>query len=213
MKLIVRGIFFSACVLAGVLLAGCGTTPTGDFASGPTNSLDTPLTNTSPVADVARFQVGDTVIVSFSGLPNDDPMQTQTHAETIKEDGTIGLPYIGAVVAAGKTPGEIQNEIHDLYVPKYYLNLTVSVSSGDRVYYVSGEIKGDGRVLYVDGSTVTKAIQSAGGLTDFASHKVWLIRAANGQRIQVDYDEALRNPAEDPPVYPNDQINVPRRLW
>ncbi len=191
----------------------CGTPSTGDFGSRSTNSPGTLSTNTSPVPDVARFQVGDTVIVSFSGLPNGDPMQTETHAETIKEDGTIALPYIGSVVAAGKTPGEIQNEIHDLYVPKYYLNLTVSVSSGDRVYYVSGEIKGDGRVLYVDGSTVTKAIQSAGGLTDFASHKVWLIRAATGQRIQVDYDEALRNPADDPPIYPNDQINVPRKLW
>ncbi len=213
MKSIFQGIFFSACLLVGVLLAGCGTASTGDFGGGPANSGDAPSTNTSPVPEVARFQVGDVVIVSFSGLPSTDPLQTQAHPETIKEDGTIDLPYIGSVVAAGKTPGEIQNEIHDLYVPKYYFNLTVNVSSGDRVFYVSGEIKGDGRVLYVDGSTVTKAIQSAGGLTDFASHKVWLIRAATGQRIQVDYDQALRNSADDLPVYPNDQIHVPRKLW
>ncbi len=67
---------------------------------------------------------------------------------------------------------------------------------------------------YTDGTTVTKAIQSAGGLTDFANHgKVWLIRASSGQRIRVDYDEALKTPAKDPPVYPDDQINVDKRIF
>ncbi len=64
------------------------------------------------------------------------------------------------------------------------------------------------------GTTVTKAIQSAGGLTDFANHgKVWLTRATTGQRIRVDYDKALENPAKDPPVYPDDQINVEQRIF
>ena len=108
----------------------------------------------------------------------------------------------------------MQNEIHDDYVPKYYVRLTVTVKSGDRVYYVGGEVKGPAAQLYVGDTTVTKAIQSAGGLTDFANHsKVWLTRASNGQRIQVDYDDALKNPAKDPPVYPDDQINVEKRLF
>jgi protein involved in polysaccharide export with SLBB domain len=203
MKSFVRGLLFSTCVLTGVLLTGC------DSTSGGANSS----TVASPTPEIARFQVGDTVIVAFSGLPSSDPMQTGGHEAPIKEDGTITLPYIGPVLAVGKTVGELQTEIHDLYVPKYYLNLTVSVASSDRLYYVGGEIKGDGKQLYVDGTTVTKAIQSAGGLTDFASHNVWLIRASTGQRIHVDYDAALQNPADDPPVYPNDQINVPKRIW
>ena len=108
----------------------------------------------------------------------------------------------------------MQKEIYDGYVPKYYVRLTVTVKSGDRVYYVGGEVKGPGKQLYIDGTTVTKAIQSAGGLTDFANHgKVWLTHASSGQRIRVDYDKALENPAKDPPVYPDDQINVERRIF
>jgi protein involved in polysaccharide export with SLBB domain len=203
MKLFVQGLFLSTCLLAGGILAGCDTAPANQTHAAPAN-----------IPVMARFQVGDTVIISFSGLPSGDPMESTPHQEPIKDDGTITLPYIDSVMAAGKTAGELQTEIHDLYVPKYYLNLTVTVSPGDRVYYVGGEIKGDGRQLYVDGTTVTKAIQSAGGLTDFANHHgIKLIRAATGQVISVDYDEALQNPAEDPPVYPGDQINVSRKLW
>jgi polysaccharide export outer membrane protein len=86
------------------------------------------------------------------------------------------------------------------------------VSPGDRVYYVTGEVKGPGRQLYAGQMTVTKAITTAGDFTDFANHKkVWLIRA-NGQRIKVNCNEALRDPTKDPQVYPNDLIRVPRRL-
>jgi len=29
----------------------------------------------------------------------------------------------------------------------------------------------------------------------------------------VNYDDALKNPAKDPPVYPDDQINVEKRIF
>ena len=133
------------------------------------------------------------------------------HQEPIKEDGTITMPDIGHVQAAGKTAGELQNEIYNLYVPKLYRHLTVTVIPGDRVYYVTGEVKQPGRQLYVGQMTVTKAITTAGDFTDFANHKVWLIRA-NGQRIKVNCNKALKDSSKDLQVYPNDQIYVPRRL-
>jgi polysaccharide export outer membrane protein len=209
MKLYVRGFFLSICIVAGMLLAGCGTTSQDTSANGTKHPAQT-----SPPSEIARFAIGDTVIVSFSGLPSGDPMMTELHQEPIKDDGTITLPYIDSVVAPGTTAGELQTEIHYLYVPKYYFNLTVTVSPGERVYYVGGEVKEPGRQEYVDATTLTKAIQSAGGLTDFASHhNVKLTHSATGQVITVDYDAVLQNPAEDPPVYPNDQINVEKRIW
>ena len=146
-----------------------------------------PSGQTMPASEVARFHVGDTVTVTLTGLPEEiDP-----HTEPIKEDGTITMPDIGHVQAAGKTAGELQNEIYKLYVPKYYPHLTVTVNTGDRVYYVTGEVKQPGRQLYAGQMTVTKAITTAGDFTDFANHKkVWLIRA-NGQRIKVNCDKAI----------------------
>lgn len=204
MKLFVRGIFTCTAVVAGLVLTGCSS-PSPDQLPG-----SAPTRGPANAANVARFHVGDVVTVTFSGSPTAIP----EHAESIKEDGTLTLPLIGSIYALGKTAGEVQNEIYTNYVPKYYVRLTVTVKSGDRVYYVGGEVKGPGRQLYVDGTSVTKAIQSSGGLTDFASHsRVWLIRANGGQRIQVDYDEALKNPAKDPPVYPNDQISVDKKIF
>jgi protein involved in polysaccharide export with SLBB domain len=218
MKLFVRGLFACAWLVAGMVFTGCHSPSQGQFF------LDNPQPRNAAApsaagrrttvppngADVARFHVGDTVIVSFSGAPEAVP----DHVESIKEDGTITLSLIGAIYAVGKTAGELQNEIQSDYIPKYYVRLTVTVKSGDRVYYVGGEVKGGGRQLYVDGTTVTKAIQTAGGLTDFANHgTIWLTRASTGQRIKVNYDKALENPAKDPPVYPDDQINVEKRIF
>ncbi len=160
-------------------------------------------------ADAARFHVGDTVIVTLSGLP--EPIEP--HQESIKEDGTITMPNIGKVQAAGRTAGELQNQIHDLYVPKFYTHLTVTVNIGDRVYYVSGEVKAPGRQLYVGETTVTKAITSAGDFTDFANHKTVVLIRINGDRVKVNVDRVRNGKAEDPAVYPGDQIVVHRRIW
>jgi protein involved in polysaccharide export with SLBB domain len=85
------------------------------------------------------------------------------------------------------------------------------VVPGDRVYYITGEVKQPGRQLYAGQMTVTKAITTAGDFTDFANHTVWLIRA-NGQRIKVNCNKALKDSSKDLQVYPNDQIVVKRRL-
>jgi len=203
------GFFACALLFAGVIFTGCYSSVDPIFFDTPTPPIMTGSPATGYSAEVARFHVGDTVGVTLTGLPQPiDP-----HVEPIKEDGTITMPDIGHVQAAGKTAGELQNEIYNLYVPRLYRHLTVTVNTGDRVYFVTGEVKQPGRQLYASQMTVTKAITTAGDFTDFANHKkVWLIRA-NGQRIKVNCDKALQDPSQDPLVYPNDQIQVPRRIF
>jgi protein involved in polysaccharide export with SLBB domain len=216
--------------LSGLALFVCGTLLAGAMLTGCASSSDVPIFSENPVtpsptmtgspddtvssgADAARFHAGETVVVNFSGIPQADLTEMPEQTQTIKEDSTITLPYIGSVKAAGKTLGELQSDIHDAYVPKYFLRLTVAVTSDQRVFYVGGEVKIPGRELYVGATTVTQAIQSAGDFTDFANRgKVWLIRA-DGQRIKVNCYKALEDPSQDPAVYPGDQIQVPRRLW
>jgi len=156
-----------------------------------------------------KFQVGDSVTVTFSGTSEQIP----PHQESVKDDGTITLPYIGAVQALNKTPGELQKEIHDLYVPKYYRTLTVTVTSESQFFYVGGEVKLPNRYPYLSEITVLKAIQSAGDFTDFANRKKVRLTHANGQTEIVNCVKALDNPQLDRPVYPGDKIYVPRRFW
>ena len=206
--------FACGLLLLGLGLGGCSSSSERSFSSNkpkPPTSLAGLSLEDSAAGNpaVPRFHVGETVIVDLTGTADQIP----EHSEPIKEDGTITLPYIGAVQAAGRTTGQLQNEIHNLYVPKYYVRLTVTVKSEDRVYYVGGEVKQPGRQLYVGETTVTRAIQSAGDFTDFANRrKVWLIHA-NGKRIKVNCNKTLENPSLDLPVYPGDQIQVPRRFF
>lgn len=222
MKLFVQGLIASGLIAAGLFFTGCSTPASLSSipAAGAVQTNSVP--SSTMVADMsvagsdqnnanaARFHVGDTVNVIFSGTP--DPTEFPPHEENVKEDGTITLPLIGAVQALNKTAGELQTEIHDLYVPKFYVRLNVVVKPGDVVYYVRGEVKQPGRQLYLGETTVSKAIASAGDFTDFASHKVTLIRA-NGDRIKVNVDKAVQDPMLDVSVYPGDQVYVPRRIF
>jgi len=158
---------------------------------------------------VARFHVGDTMTITFTGPPE----QMQTQEPTIKEDGTITLPDIGRVKAVGKTPGELEDAIHDLYVPRFLTHLNVTVkTSNDRVYYISGEVRQPGRLIYTGAITVSKAITSAGDFTDFADRSDVVLTRANGDRFELNLNHIISGKDPDPPVYPGDQIKVGRRI-
>ena len=209
-------------LLAGFILGGCSSASNNDilFSDSPQpppaltgTETGTPGTlsadTTSGDLTAARFHIGDTVTVDFSGTIE----KIDEHVEPIKEDGTITLPYIGPVRAVGKTAGELQTDIHNLYVPTYYVRLTVTVSSPQRVFYVGGEVKQPGRQLYIGETTVTKAIQSAGDFTDFANQKKVKLIRHNGEVITVNCVKAMKDQTLDPPIYPGDQIQVPRRIF
>ena len=205
MNLFLRMVFLGGLAAANLFVAGC--------ASSVVDNTIFPRRGDSGAGNehVAKFVVGDTVTVTLTGGPEEAGPETP-HVEPIKEDGTITMPDIGHVQAAGKTAGELQNAIHDLYVPHFRTHITVTVSTGDRVYYVDGEVKSPGRQLYLGETTVTQAITSAGDFTDFADrHNIWLIRGKN--RLQVDNDDIFKNPDTDPIVYPGDRIEVHRRWY
>jgi len=185
--------------LLALLFAGCATQ---DYTAvmAPPSEGDT----NGPAG--ARLHVGDTITISFNGVP--EPPITQE--KSINDDGTISLSDIGIVKAAGRTTGELEQVIHDLYVPRIYLHLNVTVKAGDRVYYVRGEVKAPGRQVYVGQITVTKAITSAGDFTDFANPRNVILTRANGQRFKIDCKKILDGEMPDPGVYPGDQIEVKR---
>jgi polysaccharide export outer membrane protein len=202
--LFVRLNLLLAATLLALGLAGCSTP---DY-SGAMNPPE-PGPNAGE-QNVPRLHIGDTVTITFAGVPD----ELLPQEKPIKEDGSITLPDIGRVQAAGKTPGELEDIIHNLYVPAIYKHLNVTVkTTSDRVYFVRGEVRQPGRLIYVGQITVTKAITSAGDFTDFANHKKVLLIRANGQRFKLNADVILNGEAPDPPVYPGDQIEVGRRVW
>ena len=189
---------FCALPLLALLLSGCATADDKGAYGDP--STDPGSTS------VARLHIGDSVIVTFDGPP--DPIAP--HEEIIKEDKTITLPDIGHVIAAGLTSGELQDSIHEKYVPKFYQRLTVTVKTGDRVFFVRGEVKSPGRQIYTGPITLTKAITSAGDFAEFANRRKVVLTRAGGQRFVIDCQKILDGKKPDPGVFPGDQIEVKR---
>jgi polysaccharide export outer membrane protein len=190
-------------LLAGLLLTGCESSNPQAPAGNPAGSVP------AAVTEAERFGIGDLVIVNFSGVEPEIP----AHEQRIKEDGNITLYLIGSIQAAGKTPGELQNEIQKNYVPKYYVHMTVTVRTKERVYYVRGEVKRPDRYIYSGETTVTRAIATAGDFTDYANKRKVKLTRVDGKILKVDCIKAQDDPRLDLPVFPGDQIQVMRRLW
>jgi len=162
-----------------------------------------------PAESGNAFHIGEVVTVKCVPLSGDT---IPDHTERIGEDGNISLLYIGQVKAVDKTAAQLQKEIHDLYVPKWYNGLNVTVLGDAKFFYVDGEVRAPNKYEYGGQMSVVKAISVAGGFTDFAREsKVQLTH--NGHKKIVNVPKAIDNPSLDVPVYPGDTIHVPRRWW
>ena len=206
----IRQIAAAVIVLAlAALMTGCETTANTALQSS-TNQSALSGSGAASMGSSDRFNVGDLVVVSFSGL-TDPPAP---HEERIKEDGTITLMLLGPVVAKGKTPGELQKEIRDAYIQqKFYTEtLTITVKVQERYFFVGGQVRSPNRYIYAEGMTVLKAIQSAGDFNEFAKRTKVQVTRFDGRTIIVNCKKALDNPKYDIPIYPGDRINVPRSL-
>ena len=197
-KLLAR--VFGLGLLAGLVILGAGCETT----AGPGGDPD-PTTN----QPVNILRINDKLRIEISGTPTPVlPLET-----TIKSDGTVSLPFIGNLKAAGLETHELENLIWTNYVPRYYTRMTVTVNTPDQFFYVGGEVKMPSRQLYLSGVTVLRAIQSSGDFTDYANRKKVQLVRASGKNYVVNCVKARENPKLDLPVYPGDTINVPRTIW
>ncbi|MGD1083869.1 MAG: SLBB domain-containing protein [Verrucomicrobiota bacterium] len=189
------------CLAATALvMAGCVPPPKGP-ATEPRPRGTTPL------------QIGDRIEVDVTGTP----LPVEPAIMDISDKGTITLAHINhPIEAAGESPEGLAEIIRTNLVPDYYTHANVTVLPRERYFYVSGEVNPgptSGRVLYLSRITVTKAIASAGGFTEYAAkHRVKLTRL-DGTIYTVDCVKALDAPKLDLEVFPGDKIDVPRRSF
>ena len=140
---------------------------------------------------------------------------------TIRPDGTITMPLVGDVKAAGRTPSELREAI------KSQLQNFLKLAAGNEVtvavrswksyrFTLDGEVSKAGVFTSDHYVTVDDAIAMAGGLTRFAKRSdIILFRTdpKSGQIRQVlfDYDLLASGKRIDMNIYvlPGDRIYVP----
>ncbi|MFH0908933.1 MAG: polysaccharide biosynthesis/export family protein [bacterium] len=169
----------------------------------------TPPALRESTATAYKLRGGDPVIIFLRGiLPKDDELQ-----DIIDEAGYLNLPYIGAILAAGKTTSQLESEIHNTYLEKLiYKSVTVNVVLPSQSFFVRGEARIPGRFPLITGMTVLQAISAAGGYTDYANPKdVNIIRGGKGFRVNArDFE---RHPEKDVAIEPGDVIVIPRSFF
>lgn len=156
------------CCVVLALLAGCA----------PGSGLP-PL----PPAAAGEYRLGpgDAVRLTTFGQ---DQLTGEFH---VGDDGTIAVPLLGSVRAAGRTPEELQAAVADgLKRANLLRDPKVSVEvSAYRPIFVLGEVNKPGQYPYQPGMTVVTAVAVAGGFTyravqGYAS----VVRTADGRAIE-----------------------------
>lgn len=184
-----------AWVLAMALqLGGCYT----DY--GPVTSDSVPSLSYSVAS---RLQGGDQLKVIVFG---EDAL---SGIYDISPAGTITMPLIGSVPAAGRSASDLARVLTHAYAEGKYLaepKISVSVVSY-RPFYIFGEVMTPGKYPYTSGLNVLTAVATAGGFTYRAGRTSVLIRHP-GDDVWQEY--SLAAPIL---IQPGDLIRVPERYF
>jgi polysaccharide biosynthesis/export protein len=145
------------------------------FAGSPGSVRAAEAAETPPDYRIAAEDVLQVTVWKEEGLD---------HQVIVRPDGGISFPLAGNVIAAGKTPAEVEAEIAkrlQRYIPDAVVTVSVLQLQGLRVY-VTGQVRNPGQFTvgrYVD---VLQAITLAGGLTPFANESgIKIIRREDGR--------------------------------
>lgn len=155
------------------------------------------------------YQVGPSDVLEVF-VWKEEELSTTT---TVRPDGRISLPLAGELLAAGKTPRQLQAEIEAKLGE--YLDLpvvTVMVKEvNSPTISVLGEVKRPGRYLIPQGTTVLDAIAMSGGFTEFAhpGDVVVLRTTSTGtRRIAVDVRRLIKDGDDIFQLRPGDTVHV-----
>lgn len=156
------------------------------------------------------IQPGDRLDIKFFYNPE------MSDFMTVRPDGRISLQLVGEIVAAGRTPLALKDELTKKYEEELKApEITVIVRSFGSRIYIDGEVKRPGEQELVGPLTVMQAISRAEGLTEKAWQEALVIRRIQGREplvIAVDLNDVLtgKDFTQDIGLVPFDVVYVPR---
>lgn len=138
----------------------------------------------------------------------------------VSEKGTINLPFLGDISAAGLTDAELAARLKAELERQVLQRASVSVQVREfraRPISVIGAVQRPGNLDFAGRWTLLEAITAAGGLAPSHGSTVYVLRHAdNGlsDQIAIELDDLLvrADPRVNIPIFPNDLINVPATL-
>lgn len=195
----------TAAALLGMVflvgITGCETPP-----------APTAISQANSRPEVQTIREGDVLKIAFPGAPNLDTTQT------VRRDGRLTMPLGGEVIAAGMTPGGLEQELMKVYSSQLVTKeVSVTVISSSFTIFVSGAVIRPGKVVSDHPITALEAVMEAGGFDNAKAdmRAVVITRQEGGQykNYTIDLKQVLQG-TQNEPFYlkPSDVIYVPERF-
>jgi polysaccharide export outer membrane protein len=178
-------LFGHVLVLCSLASVGCGTaTPSTWYSQLPASEWAMPAGEyTLGSGDVIDVRVYDQPNLAFRGK--------------IRSDGRIAMPFVGEVVAVGKTPLAFGRELEQRF-KEFIISPRVTVNVEETVpvtVSVIGEVSSKGNLSLPRPATLAQVIAQAGGLTEFADEDaIFVLRKGPAvRRIRFTYDAIIHD--------------------
>lgn len=191
-----------------LLLAGCFS-PSPELAQGEEAYRVMPAAGDRSQAPEYRIGVLDTLSVRVFQEP-----ELSFDQISVNSAGTINFPFVGEMVAEGKTPIELSREIEAGLGTRFIRNPQVVVgvvaSAAQRVT-VDGMVTSPGVYEIAGTSSLVESIARAQGLTNTAvDDEVIIFREIDGERYGAVFNlkHIREGRADDPEVLGGDRIVV-----
>ena len=197
----------AAFALLGLALAGCAKDRVTGGAPGVT--LSTLAELPQPTA-LQPYLVGAQQQLEI--MVTDSERLSGTYL--VDSEGYISFPLVGDLVVSGKTPNQVGRMIENRLRGEFIINPQVRVRPLEvpvPAVSIGGEVERPGTYPAATSQTLVRAVNNAGGLSDFAKvDDVLIMRTVEGQKYIGVYNlEAIqRGNYADPVIVPGDVITV-----
>ncbi len=159
----------------------------------------------------ATLRTGDMFDMRLSGMPSEYAAEFSLQF-TVGQDGTVNVPLIGEIKAAGLTATQLERTMQNRFMAeKIFTRPTViiNIAAVARYVSISGGVKAPQRLQWNPDLTLSSAVGNCGGFGDFSSGKgIRIIREAKVFGL-FNFKEIQKDPAKDPRLLPGDQVVVP----
>lgn len=165
---------------------------------------------------MSQIEAGTSVQITIMGVPAEEKGKIDA-LYPVSESGTVNLPFIGTMRAAGLRPETLAATIQNAYrSAEIYNNPTIQVVSTtegggvrEQMVHIGGQVRRPGPAKFNNNLTIYQAVQAAGGATEFGSLKrVKLYRNGKTQTFDLTNPQFMRVP-----LRPDDTIEVPQKNW
>ncbi|PEQ13803.1 capsular biosynthesis protein [Novosphingobium sp. PC22D] len=135
---------------------------------------------------------------------------TNLPRQTVAEDGTVAIPFVGAVRAAGRSPNELAREIRSRLAGRAHdPQAVVTIAANEaRNVTILGEVANSRRVpLGPKGERLLDVIAAAGGSRQPVGKTTVQIARGN-EAAAMPLDAIVRDPAQNVRLRPDDVVTV-----